>query len=118
MSTPPPKKGLSDDQLVLLAHLGTLIGYVIPLGNLLIPLVILKLAKNRLWVADQAAESLNFQLNLTCWLIVGVFSALVMVGFVLIPCFIVYHIVMVVQAVRNRNPLMPFRYPLILRLVG
>ncbi len=102
----------------MMAHLGTLVGYAIPLGNLLVPLVVRRVAKDRPWVADQATESLNFQLNITCWLIVGLFSTLIMLGFVLLPCFIVYHIVMVMQAVRKRNPLLPFRYPYIVRLVS
>ena len=32
--------GISDKQWALIAHLGTLAGYIIPLGNIIVPLVV------------------------------------------------------------------------------
>ncbi|HKJ33078.1 MAG TPA: DUF4870 domain-containing protein, partial [Balneolales bacterium] len=57
--------GLSDRQWAMLCHLGTLTGFVIPFGNIIVPAVIWKMKKDVSPLIDeQGKESLNFQISL------------------------------------------------------
>ncbi|HVS76385.1 MAG TPA: DUF4870 domain-containing protein [Steroidobacteraceae bacterium] len=65
--------------VAMLAHLSALAGLIVPLGNILAPLVIwLAQREKSVFVADQALESLNF--NITVILASIVCGALVFVG--------------------------------------
>ena len=68
------------------AHLGTLLGYLlIPFANVIVPLAILLVKGDTMpFVADQAKESLNFQITVTIVVIVGIILTLFCIGWIIL----------------------------------
>ncbi len=100
-------------------HLAGLAGYVVPLGNVLGPLVVWLLKKHEHERVDQhGKEALNFQISV---LIYGAVSFLLIFAFIGLPLLfavVLFQLVCVlVAAVKTSNGEF-FRYPLTIRLVG
>ena len=56
----------------MLCHLSSLAGSVIPFGNIVGPLVVWLIKKDEYaFVDDQGKESLNFQISITIYTVVG-----------------------------------------------
>src|SRR5215471_14148011 len=86
VTTPPSVDAPSNaaKQWAFFAHLSALIGYVVPFGNLLGPLIIWQVKKNEMpFVDDQGKEALNFQITMTIALLVCCVLMLVLIGFLL-----------------------------------
>lgn len=102
------------------AHLSTLAGYlIIPLGNLIAPLVIWLVKKDTMpFVDDQAKEALNFQITLSIAAVIGVVLTFVCVGwFVLAAIWIAGLVFGIIAAVKS-NEGVKYRYPATLRLIN
>lgn len=122
--TPPPPvlEPLSpqDERTwAMLAHLLALIGTVIPLANVIAPLVIWQVYKDRSpYVTYHAKESLNFQITVA---IAGAICFILI--FVLIGIFLIWIvglaalILTVIAGIRANNG-ENYRYPFSLRLVS
>ena len=101
------------------AHIGSLLGYVlIPFANVIVPLVIWLVKKDTMpFVADQAKESLNFQITATIALLVGMILIVFCIGwFVLIPAAIAGIVFSVIGGIKANDGIR-YRYPVTLRLV-
>src|SRR5947208_10710694 len=84
---PPPAGAPSNEekQWALFAHLSALIGYIIPFGSIIGPLIIWQVKKNEMpFVDDQGKEALNFQITMAIAAIVCIVLMLVLIGFLLI----------------------------------
>jgi len=104
----------------MLSHLLALIGYfAIPFGNIIAPLIIYLMKKDQSqFVADQARESLNFQISMTIYAIVSGVLVLILVGFLLLAALFVAGIVLtIIASVKAANG-EAYRYPLTLRLIS
>jgi uncharacterized Tic20 family protein len=68
----------------MLSHLLALVGYfAIPFGNIIAPLIIYLVKKDEsAFVADQARESLNFQISLSIYELISGFLVLILMVFV------------------------------------
>lgn len=83
----------------LFAHLGVLVGHVIPLGNILLPLVIyLTKGKESAFISENARESLNFQISISIYFLLAGILTLIVIGIVLMIAVWVFLIVMVIKA--------------------
>lgn len=115
----------------MLSHLSTFSGFIIPLGNIIIPLIIWLTKKDdNKFVADQAKEVLNFQISLLVYFIVGILVILfsifrssehmplniVVTGILLVIIWIFDFIITIVGAVRANEGVW-FRYPLSIRFI-
>src|SRR4028118_2047657 len=100
------------------AHIGSFVAAYVFLG-LLAPLIVL-LAKGNTspFVRRHATESLNFQLNAVVWLFVFALLLFVLIGFVLLPLYAIFYLVVViiagVRAARGEE----YRYPAIIRILN
>src|SRR5262249_28940561 len=112
----------------MLSHLSALVGYfVIPFGNIIAPLIIWLVKKDQSqFVSDQAKESLNFQISLMIYAIVGTIICLILM-LVVIGVFLLIAlgaalyiggIVLTLVAAIKANEGTPYRYPLTIRLVS
>ena len=122
----------------MLCHLAAFAGYFVPLGNLLGPLLVWLLNRDRFpLVDDQGKEALNFQVSILIYSLGAV--ALAVLGFVamaggeagaggaavLIVLAVVaaigiavFSLVMVIVAAVSANRGERFRYPLSIRLIS
>jgi len=103
----------------MLSHLLALSGYIgIPFGNILAPLIIWLVKKDESqFVADQAKESLNFQISLIIYAIVSGILTLVLIGFLLLGVIFIGGIVLTIIGTIKANEGVHYRYPLTIRLV-
>ncbi|HIF51874.1 MAG TPA: DUF4870 domain-containing protein [Thiotrichaceae bacterium] len=111
---------LSKDERMwgMFCHLIAFSGYLIPLGNLLGPLVIWMIKKDEIsFVDDQGKESLNFQLTMFIAFIVSGILTLVLIGFLMLAVLVIYQIVVVIMASIKANDGIRYRYPYTIRFI-
>lgn len=100
------------------AHLGSFVAAYVFLG-LLAPLVVL-LAKGNssAFVRRHAVESLNFQINALVYLVVFALLLFLLIGFVLLPLYAIFYLVVVIVAGVRASRGEDYRYPLTIRFVS
>ncbi len=102
----------------MFAHLSALIGLVIPLGNILGPLVIWLIKKDTIpRVDDQGKEALNFNITVAIAALVGWILMFVLIGFLVLAAVFVAWLVFVIIATIKANEGVIYRYPFTLRLI-
>lgn len=103
----------------LFAHLSGFAAYVFPFGGVIAALVVWMVKRDaHPYVDVQGKEALNFQISTSIYTIVSAVLILVLVGIVLLPLVVVFHIAMMVVAAVKAGKGEAFRYPLTLRLVS
>lgn len=116
----PPMAGPSaeEKQWAMFAHLSTLSGFIIPLGNLLGPLIIWQIKKNDMpFVDDQGKEALNFQITVFIAALISAVLTVVLIGLLLLPVVIIGWIVLSIMGGIKANNGEAYRYPWTLRLI-
>ena len=139
LSSPPTSASRSygefssgDRNMAMLCHLISFVGIVIPFGNILGPLVVWLIQREKSsFVDEHGKESINFQLSLIVYSFVGVLllvvSAilvivfigifmLVIVGMIVLALFVFSFVVVILAAIRASNGEM-YRYPLSIRFL-
>ena len=102
----------------ILLHLSGLAGLVFPFGNLIAPLVLWLIRKDRsTFLDDQGREVLNFQIAFSIYLILSAILIFVLVGFVLLPVIVITGLVLMIIAAVRANEGTWYRYPLIFRVL-
>lgn len=114
---PDPSGPTTDERnLAIVAHLAPLAGYVVAIGQILIPLLIYLLATST-YVKTQAKEALNAQISFTAYFLVAGFLLWFLVGFLLLPILAVFVIWTMVSAFLTVSKGHHYRYPGIFRLL-
>jgi uncharacterized Tic20 family protein len=119
-SVPEPPAGEGDAearQWAMFAHLSALVGFLIPFGNLIGPLVIWQVKKEMPFVEDQGKEALNFQITVTIAGVVAAILMLVLIGIILLPIIAIVALVLTIIAAIRANSGEAYRYPFTLRLI-
>ncbi|WP_257265125.1 DUF4870 domain-containing protein [Endozoicomonas sp. ONNA2] len=111
-----------DKNMAMLVHLLPLFGFMVPGLNIVIPLVIWLMKRDRsLYIEHHARESLNFQITITLLATLWFILKLLLVGFLLlplVPVIIVVVLVFMVRAAMKAGSGEFYRYPVSLRLVN
>lgn len=103
----------------MLCHLSALFGYIVPFANVLAPLLIWIAKRNTTRGVDDAGrESLNFQLTVSLFGLVGIMLSAVFVGLVLLFALVVFHFCLTLVAALRAQRGESFRYPLTIRIVA
>jgi uncharacterized protein len=106
----------------MLAHLLTLLGYVVLFGHWIPPLVIYLTKKDRPVVRDEAREALNFQISLFLYGVISLplLCLVITIPFILLAWLLMLlaQVVLPIVAAVSASDGKPFRYPLTLRLVA
>lgn len=102
----------------MLCHLSTFAGYLVPFGNILGPLVIWLVKREKLpLVDDQGKEALNFQISITIYMIVALILCFVIIGIPLVFALIIFDLVLTIIATVQANSGVAYRYPLTIRII-
>lgn len=102
----------------MFAHLSALIGLIVPFGNVLGPLVIWLVQKDKMaFVDDQGKEALNFQITVFGAAVISAFLMLILIGFLLIFVVGLGALVLTIIAAIKANEGVAYRYPLTIRLI-
>lgn len=100
----------------MICHLAALSGYLIPFGNILVPLVIWAVKKeDSPFIDDQGKEVLNFQLTMTIGFIVCGILIFIVIGIFLVVFLAIFVLIMTIVGAINANDGKYYRYPLTLR---
>lgn len=111
----PRNKG---DNWAMLCHISALLGFIVPLGNILGPLVVWLFKRDEYdSVAYHGKEALNFQISWTIYLICAALMIFIMIGIFLLPLLGILWIILVILASLRAADGQPYRYPLIFRLI-
>ncbi|MCE3004575.1 MAG: DUF4870 domain-containing protein [Xanthomonadaceae bacterium] len=117
---PPPDTvgtiGEKDRPLAVMTHLSALVGYLIPLANLIIPLVIWLVKRNDSPDIDAVGrEVVNFNLSMLLYAFFGFLLTFVLVGFLVLFGLWLFGIVVTIIAALRANDGWRYRYPLTIR---
>lgn len=118
--TPPQALSHKEErQWAMFSHFGTFAAFVIPFGNIIVPLVIWQIKKNESsYVVEHSKASLNFQISLMIYSLAATLLVLLIIGiFLLIGLFILNLIVVIIAGVKA-NEGQYYRYPMAIRFFG
>ncbi len=117
----PVEGALTEEQennWAMWAHISTFLSILVPLGNLIGPIIVWQLKKNESeFVTDQAKEALNFQISMMIYMIISVVLILVVIGIFLLIGLVLFSLIMVIVAGVKANDGEYYRYPMCLRLI-
>ena len=121
-SVPPqaPQPGTAPDEKTwaMLCHAVSFAGIIIPLGNIVGPLVIWLMKKDTMpLVDDQGKESLNFQITMMFAVAISFVLMLILIGFVLVFAVGIFDIVMTIIAIVKVSQGERYRYPACIRFI-
>lgn len=109
---------MTDRQWIILAHLGTLLGYVVAFGTFIVPLVIYLSKKDENpEVTRHAKASLNFQISMAIYMIPAIFFAFMLVGIPFLIFLVVTNLVCVVVAAIKADQGELYKYPLTITFI-
>jgi len=120
--TPPPvptgTPSADEKQWALFAHLSALVGYIIPFGSIIGPLVIWQIKKNEMpFVDDQGKEALNFQITVAIIAIICLVLVLILIGILLLWALAIANLVFIIIAALAANNGQAYRYPFAFRFI-
>ncbi|OME71549.1 orotate phosphoribosyltransferase [Paenibacillus sp. FSL A5-0031] len=100
----------------MLCHLLAFSGVVIPLGNILGPLIIWLLKKDQSSYVDMhGKESLNFQISNMIYSIISGLLIFVLIGFITTPLLFIFWIAFTIIGSMRASEGNGYRYPLTIR---
>ncbi|WP_426150794.1 DUF4870 domain-containing protein [Pseudomonas sp. DC3000-4b1] len=115
---PPAGPTSEARQWGMFCHLAAFLGFVFPFGNLIGPLVVWQLKKDRSAFIDaQGKESVNFQITVTLASLVCFLLFFILIGLPLLGLVAILAIVFTIIAAIKANEGVNYRYPLTLRLI-
>lgn len=118
-SAPIGMLSAEERQWAMFAHLAALAGFIIPLGNVIGPLIVWLVKKDTMpFVDDQGKESLNFQITVLIAAIVAGILIVVLIGFLLLPLIGLLALVFTIIGAIKANEGTNYRYPFTLRLIS
>ena len=103
----------------MVCHLLALLAYTgVPLANLVGPLVVWLLYKDKMpFVDDQGKEVVNFQISVLIYALICIPLVFVVVGFFLALVLVIFHIVVTIIGAVKASQGIAYRYPLCIRLI-
>jgi uncharacterized Tic20 family protein len=114
-----PQSSKEEQNWAMFCHLAALSGFIIPLGNILGPLILWLIKKDTMPLVDQhGKEALNFQITVLFAFIISAVLTLVLIGFLLMFVVGIGALVLTIMAaVKVSNGQLDYRYPFAVRLI-
>jgi uncharacterized Tic20 family protein len=99
-------------------HLSSLTGFIVPLANVFVPLVIWLLKRDEYpAVDDQGKESINFQITMVIYYLIGALLILLLIGLIILPLLAIFNLVSVIIASLETYHGKKFRYVFSIRFI-
>ena len=109
----------AERQWGMFSHLSAFSFFLIPLGNVVGPLVMFLIKKDEYrFGGAQAKEALNFNISCTLYGIIAFILCFVFVGFLLLPALGIFWLIVTILASVKANEGVFYRYPLCIRFVS
>lgn len=114
----PSTVSAEEKQMGMFCHLASFVGYFIPFGNIVGPLVLWLMKKDTMpFVEREGKESVNFQISMTIYILVSVGLMFFCIGLPLAIGLIIFDVVVVVMACMEASKGNPYKYPLCIRFI-
>jgi len=99
-------------------HLSGLSGYVVPFGNVLVPLILwaLKFRESQ-YIHEQGVEVMNFQLTIAFYSIFTAILVMIIIGWVFVPVVFLLHLIGTIMGAVKTWEGESFRYPVTFRVI-
>jgi uncharacterized Tic20 family protein len=119
MSENPQPQAKEEQNWAMICHLAALSGFVIPLGNILGPLIVWLIKKDTMPLVNQhGKEALNFQITVTIAMVICIVLMFVLIGILLVFVVGIGALVLTIMAaVKVSNGQLDYKYPWTLRLI-
>ena len=102
----------------MFCHLGALSGFMVPFGNIILPLILwLTKRESSQFIDMHGKESLNFQISLFIYFLISAVLIFVLIGFFLLAGLCFFNLVIVIIAGVRAKSGESFRYPLTIRFI-
>lgn len=114
-----PQVSKEEQNWAMFCHLAALSGFVIPLGNVLGPLIMWLIKKDTMPLVDQhGKEALNFQITVTIAMLISFLLMFVLIGILLVFVVGIGALVLtIIAAVKVSNGQFDYKYPFAIRLI-
>ncbi|UST79687.1 DUF4870 domain-containing protein [Pseudomonas siliginis] len=113
-----PKPSLEVRQWAMFCHLSALLGIWIPFGNLIGPLILWQMKREKdPFIDAQGKEALNFQITVAIASMICFLLMLLIIGFFLFGLLAIAALVLTIIAGVKANEGFPYRYPFTWRLI-
>ncbi|WP_076541381.1 DUF4870 domain-containing protein [Shewanella sp. UCD-KL21] len=102
----------------LLVHAASFVGYIIPLGSIIGPLIVWLMKRDEFEFANQCGKNcLNFKLSLFIYVVISMILAFVGIGFILLIALGVMDIICTIIAIIRAGEGIAYRYPLTINFI-
>ena len=102
----------------MFCHIAAFAFFIFPFGNILGPLVIWLIKKEKHpFVDEQGKESLNFQISITLYGLAALLLSIILIGIPILIALFFFDFIMVVIAAVKANDGYHYRYPLSIELI-
>lgn len=109
----------SDRTWGVLTHASAFVGFVIPFGNILAPLIIWAIKKDESrFIDENGKEAINFQITWTVLLFLVGLTIFLVIGLVLVPVVALAWVILVVIAIIRASNDEVYDYPLTIDLIS
>ncbi|WNC12720.1 DUF4870 domain-containing protein [Brevibacillus brevis] len=110
--------GKEERMWAMIAHLSSLVGFFIPLGNVLGPLIVWLVKRETSPFVDRhGKEAVNFGISVTIYAAVSSILLLVFIGALLLIALFLFWAVFLIMGAVKANEGSEFRYPLTIRFI-
>ncbi|MCD4731833.1 MAG: DUF4870 domain-containing protein [Bacteroidales bacterium] len=102
----------------MFCHLSAFVGYLVPLGSILGPLVIWSIKKEQFPAIDNhGKEALNFNISIAIYMILSAILIVIVIGILMLIALWVFQTVMIIIASIKANNGEFFKYPLSIQFI-
>jgi uncharacterized Tic20 family protein len=109
---------MQERQWALICHLSALSGYVIPFGNLIVPIIIWSMKKDEMPMVDEhGKEVINFQLSMMIWMIISGILILVVIGIPLLIMLAILQVVFIIIGAIKADSGQLYKYPMTIHFI-
>ena len=99
-------------------HLSGFLGYLIPFGNVIAPLVLWMLWRTGdVYVDDAGREAVNFQISVMIYGLISIVAMILIIGFLMLIGVAIFQTAMMIIAAVHSSRGEAFRYPMIMRFI-
>jgi uncharacterized Tic20 family protein len=118
-SAPNPIPSSEERNWALATHVSAFAVFIIPgIGGMLGPLIVWLLKKDQMqFVNDQGRESLNFQITIFIFGVIGFMLLFVLIGFPLLIALYIFNMVCIIIGTVKASEGVTYRYPINFRLI-
>ena len=109
---------MQEKQWALICHLSGLSGYLIPFGNLIVPIIIWSIKKDEFPMVDtHGKEVINFQLSITIWMIISGILIFVIIGIPLLVVLALLQIIFTIIGALKADNGQLYKYPMTIQFI-